>query len=68
MKNKTLNSVGRPNLPLDEKRKVRSIKMSDQEWKEIRSRATEETMSASKYIREKALGDDSANRIGSTHV
>ena len=56
MKNNTSNSVGRPYLPLEKKRRVRSIKMSDQEWQEIRSRASEETMSASKYIREKVLG------------
>jgi len=55
MKNNTIR-VGRPYLSLDKKRKVRSIKMSDQEWQEIRSRASEETMSASKYIREKVLG------------
>lgn len=59
MKNNTIR-VGRPYLPLEKKRKVRSIKMSDQEWQEIRNRAFEETMSASKYIREKVLGVDSA--------
>lgn len=59
MKNNTIR-VGRPYLPLEKKRKVRSIKMSDQEWQEIRNRASEETMSASKYIREKVLGVDSA--------
>ena len=69
MKNETFNSVGRPYLPLEEKRKVRSIKMSDQEWEEIRNRASEETMSASKYIREKALGADSRHhRIESAHI
>ncbi|NLV20774.1 MAG: hypothetical protein GXY49_02085 [Syntrophomonadaceae bacterium] len=58
MKDKSSNSVGRPYLPPEKKRKVRSIKMSDQEWEEIRSRAAAETMSVSMYIRKKALWSD----------
>jgi hypothetical protein len=61
MKNKPLNSEGRSHLSLEEKRKVRCIKMSDHEWQQIRSRAAEESMSASKYIREKALGAESTH-------
>ncbi len=58
MKHKTYPSVGRPVLPLAEKRKARSIKMSDREWEEIQMRASKETMNVSKYIREKALRDN----------
>jgi predicted DNA binding CopG/RHH family protein len=57
MKNRTVNKVGRPYLPLEEKRRVRSIKMSDKEWEAIQNLAAKETMSASKYIREKVLSD-----------
>jgi hypothetical protein len=56
MKTRTVNTVGRPNLPIEEKRRVRSIKMSDKEWEEIQNLAAKETMSASKYIRVKVLG------------
>ena len=56
MKTRNVNTVGRPYLPIEEKRKVRSIKMSDKEWEEIQNLAAKETMSASKYIRVKVLG------------
>jgi len=55
MTSKTLKTVGRPYLPIEEKRRVRSIKMTDKEWEEIQIRAAKETMSASKYIRVKVL-------------
>jgi predicted DNA binding CopG/RHH family protein len=57
MQNKT-STVGRPQLPLAEKRKARSIKMSDREWEEIQKRAAKETMNVSKYIREKLLREE----------
>jgi len=56
MKTRTVSTVGRPYLPIEEKRRVRSIKMSDKEWEEIQNLAAKETMSASKYIRVKVLG------------
>lgn len=46
--------VGRPALG-DDKRKPRSVKLSDEEWLEIQRRAKEAGISASEYIRQKAL-------------
>jgi hypothetical protein len=56
METKTFNKMGRPYLPSEEKRKARSIKMSDKEWEEIQKRAAKETKNVSRYIREKVLG------------
>lgn len=47
---------GRPPLPHEEKRKARSIKISDKEWAEIQELASKENLSTSEYIRRKALG------------
>lgn len=46
---------GRPPLPPEEKRKIRTIKMSDAEWEEIRRRAARKDISAAEYLRRKAL-------------
>jgi len=47
--------VGRPPMTPDIKRKVRTIKMSDQEWQELQRRAAELGISVAEYIRIKAL-------------
>jgi len=47
--------VGRPAMTMGEKRKVRSIKMTDQEWQEMERRAKEMGVSIAEYIRIKAL-------------
>jgi hypothetical protein len=47
--------IGRPPMTSDEKRKVRTIKMSDQEWQELERRAKEQAVSIAEYIRIKAL-------------
>lgn len=49
---------GRPALPDDEKRKPRSVKMSDQEWQELDRRAKEQGVSIAEYIRKKGLAGD----------
>jgi len=51
-------SPGRPVLPPGEKRKPRSIKMTDAEWEEIQKRAADLGVSASEYIRLKTLAGD----------
>lgn len=50
--------VGRPAMADGEKRKPRSIKMSDEEWLEIQRWAKKAGVSASEYIRQKALAGD----------
>ena len=50
--------VGRPAMPEAQKRKHRSIKMSDQEWKELQRRAAEVGVSVAEYIRLKTLAGD----------
>ena len=52
------NPVGRPAMAADEKRKPRSIKMSDQEWQELQRRAAKAGVSVAEYIRLKALAGD----------
>lgn len=42
----------------DEKRKSRSIKMSDAEWEEIREKADKLGLPISEYIRLKTLAGD----------
>mgnify|MGYP001016546308 CR=1 len=54
----TKNQVGRPSVPPDEKRKLRSVKMTDAEWEEIQKRAADLGVSASEYIRLKTLAGD----------
>ncbi len=51
----TAAGPGRPPLPPEEKRKTRSIKMSDAEWEEIRRRAARKDISAAEYIRQNTL-------------
>lgn len=48
---------GRPALPRGDKRSPRSIKMSDDEWEKIKDLAKREGLSASEYVRIKALGE-----------
>ncbi len=45
--------VGRP--AVEDKRKPRSIKMSNQEWQELQRKAAEAGVSIAEYIRIKAL-------------
>ena len=54
----TKNQVGRPSVPPDERRKLRSVKMTDAEWEEIQKRAADLGVSASEYIRLKTLVGD----------
>jgi len=54
----TKNQVGRPSVPPDERRKLRSVKMTDAEWEEIQKRAADSGVSASEYIRLKTLAGD----------
>jgi len=49
---------GRPAMSPDEKRKLRSVKMTDAEWEEIQRRAAQENISAAEYIRRKTLAGD----------
>ena len=50
--------VGRPAMTENQKRKPRSIKMSDQEWEELQRKAQEAGVSAAEYIRLKTLAGD----------
>ncbi|MGB4018178.1 MAG: hypothetical protein WBK78_01650 [Syntrophomonadaceae bacterium] len=50
--------VGRPAMSADEKRKPRSVKMTDAEWEEIQKRAADSGVSASEYIRLKTLAGE----------
>ena len=52
-----MKQVGRPALG-DDKRKPRSIKMTDAEWEEIQRRAAQGNISAAEYIRRKTLAGD----------
>ncbi len=52
------SNPGRPALPDNEKRKPRSVKMTDAEWEEIQKRAADSGVSASEYIRLKTLAGD----------
>ena len=54
----TKNQVGRPSVPPDERRKLRSVKMTDAEWEEIQKRAADSGVSASEFIRLKTLAGD----------
>lgn len=59
MESNSTHLAGRPRLPLEEKRKVRSIKMSDQEWEKIQDQAAKKAVNVSKYIRDTLLNSDS---------
>lgn len=54
----TLAGPGRPAMTDDEKRKPRSIKMSDAEWQELQRKAAEAGISTAEYIRAKTLAGD----------
>ena len=54
----TKNQVGRPSVPPDERRKPRSIRMTDAEWEEIREKADKLGLPISEYIRLKTLAGD----------
>ncbi len=54
----TKKQVGRPVVSDEERRKPRSVKMSDAEWEEIQKRAADLGVSASEYIRLKTLAGD----------
>lgn len=58
MSNKEEIGPGRPALPESEKRKPRSIKMTDAEWEEIREKADKLGLPISEYIRLKTLAGD----------
>ena len=47
---------GRPELKEDELRKPRSFKANEAEWEQVKTKAKEAGVSASEYIRAKALG------------
>lgn len=51
----TLTGPGRPAMPDDEKRKPRSIKLSDAEWQEMKDLAKKEGLSITEYIRQKTI-------------
>ena len=59
MERSNIKPVGRRYLPLEEKRKARSIKMSDKEWQQIQNQAARKKISVSKHIRETLLKLDS---------
>ena len=54
-KSRERTGPGRPVLSQEEKRKPRSIKMSDAEWEEIQRQAALKDISAAEYIRRKTL-------------
>lgn len=47
--------AGRP--PVEDKRTIRAVKMTDQEWQRIKQLARAEGLTASEYVRRKALGE-----------
>lgn len=50
--------VGRPPMNPDEKRKPRSIKMTDEEWRQLQKLAEEEEKSVAEYIRKKTIAGE----------
>ena len=50
--------VGRPAMDPDDKRKPRSIKMTDEEWETIKRKAEGAGVSATEFIRLKTLAGD----------
>lgn len=57
-KDKDKRPVGRPSMTDDEKRKLRSIKMTDTEWKAMQALADKERISVAELIRRRVLGAD----------
>ena len=49
---------GRPALPKDEVKKIRTVKMSDKEWSKLGELAEKEGKTKSEYIRLMAFGTD----------
>jgi hypothetical protein len=54
----TLTGPGRPAMDPDEKRKARSIKMSDEEWDKMKELAEQAGVSVAELIRMKVLAGD----------
>ena len=50
---------GRPTLPKDEVKKIRTVKMSDKEWKKLGELAGEKGKTKSEYIRLMVFNSDS---------
>ena len=50
---------GRPTLPKDEVKKIRTVKMSDKEWKKLGELAEKKRKTKSEYIRLMVFGADS---------
>lgn len=50
---------GRPSLPKDEVKKIRTVKMSDKEWRKLGELAEKEGKTKSEYIRLMVFGVDS---------
>lgn len=57
----SLYTPGRPALPESEKRKPRSVKLSDAEWEKVKYLADKAGVSVSEHIRQKSLGEDVSN-------
>ena len=49
---------GRPSLPKDEVKKIRTVKMSDKEWSKLGELAEKEGKTKSEYIRLMVFGAD----------
>ena len=49
---------GRPALPKDEVKKIRTVKVSDKEWSKLGELAEKEGKTKSEYIRLMAFGTD----------
>lgn len=56
--NTNTSGPGRPALPKSERRKPRSVRMTDAEWEEIREKADKLGLPISEYIRLKTLAGD----------
>ena len=52
---------GRPPLPKDEVKKIRTVKMSDKEWQKIGELAEQKGKTKSEYIRLMAFAVDQIN-------
>ncbi len=52
------NLGGRPPLPPEQKKKARSIRLSDPEWAELGRRAKKEGVTVTDYIRGKTLAGE----------
>ena len=49
---------GRPSLPKDEVKKIRTVKMSDKEWRKLGEIAEKKGITKSEYIRLMVFGTD----------